>query len=116
MEKTYTTAELIAFSREWTLMRERANDILQLIRDEDAIHTRLDEVDYINDADKWIKIYDGIKSLQKRIKLKINAFVRRHYGEGYPACIKGYVGIDYVDMIFKFFDLIKVYGINGSLK
>ena len=115
MEKTYTTSELIAFSREWSLMRERANDILQLIRDEDAIHTNLG-VDYIDNPEEWLKIYDGIKSLQKRIKLKINAFVRRHYGEGYPACIKGFVGLDYVDMIFKFFDLIKIYGINGSLK
>lgn len=34
MEKTYTTQELVAFSREWTLMREKVNDICRHIEDE----------------------------------------------------------------------------------
>ena len=116
MEKTYTTDELVAFSKEWTIMREKANDICALIRNEDAAHNILSEIDYCKDPDKWISEYDGIKSLQKRIKLMIHAYVKRHYGAEYAICAKSYVGLDYVDMIFRFFDLVAVYGVNGSLR
>ena len=107
MEKTYTTSELVAFSREWTIMREKANDICTLIEDEDAVHGKLGEMDYIAEAERWMKIYQAIPSLQKRIKLKIHAFVKRHYGAEYAICSDSYKGLDYVDMIFKFRELIR---------
>jgi hypothetical protein len=116
MEKTYTTSELIAFSKEFTLMRERANDICRLIEDEDAIQGKLNEIDYIADSEKWLKVCDGCLSLQKRIKLKIHAFVRRHYDLD-SLCSKQYMGLDYVDMIFKFRELIRlVYNTDFTLR
>lgn len=108
MEKTYTTSELIAFSKEFYLMREKANEICTLIQDEDAVHGILGEIDYIEYPEKWVKIYQAVPSLQKRIKLKIIAFVKRHYGIDYEICSQGYIGLDYVDMIFKFRELIRL--------
>lgn len=115
MGTKYTTSELIAFSREWTLMRERANEICSLCHDESAIQTRLNDDYYTIEPQEWLKRYDGLKSLQKRIKLKIHAFVRRHYGVD-SICVKEYIGLDYVDMMFKFFEVVRTcYNANTSL-
>lgn len=117
MEKTYTTSELIAFSKEFTLMREKANEICTLIQDEDAVHGVLGTIDYIEESEKWLKIYQAIPSLQKRIKLKIHAFVKRHYGLEYAICSDSFKGLDYVDMIFKFRELIRlVYHTDFTLR
>lgn len=115
MEKTYTTSELIAFSREWTLMRERANEICSLCRDEDAIQKRLNDDFYTIEPQEWLKRESSLKALQTRIKLKIHAFVRRYYGVD-SICVKEYIGLDYVDMIFKFFRVAERFNVNTSLK
>lgn len=114
MEKTYTTEELISFSRENALMRNRAIEILALVREEDAAGTKLNDDYYVIDSQEWLKRYDEIKSQQKRIKLKIHSFVRRHYGES-SICVKEYVGMDYVDMVCKFFRIAEsIYGVQCS--
>ena len=72
------------------------------------------EVESMADAN-FLAVESPLKALQTRIKLKIHAFVRRYYGVD-SILVKEYIGLDYVDMIFKFFRIAERFNVNTSLK
>lgn len=106
-EKKHDLDELVAFSKKWTRMREKAMEIVALINDEESVSDNLHEIDYERYPHRWLDSYAGVLSIRKRVKLMICSFAKSHYGKD-SICVDSYRGQDYVDVIFRFFDLVRV--------
>lgn len=104
--------ELIAFSRKWSALREKAAEITDLIRREDDLSTELNLCYETTSPAEWLEKYHFLKLMQKRIKLMICAFAKKHYGKD-SICVEIYRGKDFVDTIWEFRELARVcYGIE----
>ena len=111
---TQNLDELISFSKKYTMMRERAMEIRTLIKYEDEASSKLNDDYYTLEPSVWLERYDAVKQMQKRIKLKICAFAKRHYGAD-SICVEDFKGQDFVDTICRFFRLTEtVYFINRA--
>lgn len=121
METTLTSekmSELLAFAKEWTIMKKKA-DVIDLLykqeqKDLDELLNGYDNGTLV--GQEYIKRSDEIDQLRKRIRRKVLYFIKRHYGrDGIDgsSMYEAYKEIDFVEMWSSFYGLVEtVYDIS----
>lgn len=113
METTLTSekmSELLAFAKEWTIMKKKA-DVIDLLykqeqKDLDELLNGYDNGTLV--GQEYIKRSDENDQLRKRIRRKVLYFIKRHYGRDGRDCspiYESYKKKDFTEMWSAFYNM-----------